>query len=81
MKKWFVKLDGSKVILPSGVVRDWSMHGPNCQEAVDMFNDFNDYGNWCMILGAGMALLGVATAITINTIHILRKNKKSKKEA
>ena len=44
MKNWFVKLDGVKVILPSGVVHDWSMHGPNSVDAVNMFNDFNDYG-------------------------------------
>ena len=73
MKNWFVKLDGSKVILPSGIVHDWSMHGPNSIDAVNMFNDFNDYGMWCMILGAGFTVFGIATGVVIRKVYSARK--------
>lgn len=73
MKNWFVKLDGSKVILPSGVV--WSMHEPNSIKAVSLFNDFNDYGMWCMILGAGFTVFGIATGVVIRKVYSARKKK------
>lgn len=78
MKNWFVKLDGSKVVLPSGVV--WSMHEPNSIKAVSLFNDFNDYGMWCMILGAGFMVFGIATGVAIRKVYSARK-KKANEEA
>ena len=73
-----INKDKNVLKLPSGVWMDWSEHGKNVDEAIDMYNDFAGFGKYA--LGVGAALGVIATGGLMLTIHRIKAKKAKKQE-